>query len=192
MTTQASDLTVQFDVVDLLISQHVEIRGLFAEVESTIGDTRRGAFERLVRLLAVHETAEELVVHPLTRVSVDGGADVVDDRLAEERQAKEALAALEEITPDAPEFPGLLSQLRASVLEHAHNEESYEFRYLRQAVEPSRLRALTAAVRAAEAVAPTHPHPGVESATANTLVGPAMSLFDRTKDLVRKALSESR
>lgn len=46
------------------------------------------------------------------------------------------------------------------------------------------------AVRAAEAVAPTRPHPGVESATANTVAGPLLSLFDRTRDLVRKALDD--
>jgi hypothetical protein len=43
-------------------------------------------------------------------------------------------------------------------------------------------------VRAAEAAAPTHPHPGVESATANIVAGPPVSLFDRTKDMVRKGL----
>lgn len=46
-------------------------------------------------------------------------------------------------------------------------------------------------VKAAEAIAPTHSHPGIESATANTLAGPALSLFDRTKDLVRKAITTS-
>ena len=47
-------------------------------------------------------------------------------------------------------------------------------------------------LRPAEAVVPTHPHPGVESATANTVVGPVVSLFDRTKDMVRQAMSANR
>lgn len=62
---------------------------------------------------------------------MDGGSDVADDRLAEERPAKEALAALEDVDP------------------------------------------------------------GIESAPANVVVGPVMSLFDRTKDPVRKALADS-
>jgi hemerythrin superfamily protein len=179
------------DVVDLLMGQHMTIRDLFVEVEGTTGEARRDAFERLVRLLAVHETAEEQLVHPLARTSVHGGGEVVDDRLAEEHDAKEKLAALEEMGPDAPEFPGLLAEFRTDVLAHAHNEETYEFRYLRAKVPTVQLRAMVLLLRAAEAVAPTHPHPGVESATANYVVGPMLSLFDRTKDLVRKVIDKN-
>jgi hemerythrin superfamily protein len=189
MTTDLTETAKQHDVVDLLITQHTQIRDLFTEVEAATGQARQDAFHRLVQLLAVHETAEEQVIHPLTRLHVDGGGDIVDDRLAEEHQAKQTLAALEQMGPDAPEFPRLINELRVSVLEHANHEEAYEFRYLRRDVPASELRALTPVVKAAEAIAPTHPHPGVESATANTLAGPALSLFDRTKDLVRKAIS---
>lgn len=178
------------DVVDLLIGQHMIIRDLFTEVVTTTGEGRRDAFERLVRLLAVHETAEEQLIHPLARATVHGDGDVVDDRLAEEHDAKETLAALERMGPDAPEFDGLFAKLRADVLEHAHNEETYEFRYLRAKVPTAQLKALAPVVKAAEAAAPTHPHPGVESGTATNLMGPALSLFDRTKDLVRKALAD--
>jgi hypothetical protein len=88
-----------------------------------------------------------------------------------------------------PSFSNLFDQLRLDVLDHASKEETYEFRYLRRAVAAGELRSVADVVKAAEAVAPTHPHPGVESATANDLAGPALSLFDRTKDLVRKAIT---
>ncbi|MGW7658576.1 hemerythrin domain-containing protein, partial [Streptomyces tendae] len=68
--------------------QHGDIRTLFDEVERTTGMERQDAFRRLVRLLAVHETAEEEIVHPVARRSFDGGEQVVEDRLREERQAK--------------------------------------------------------------------------------------------------------
>jgi hemerythrin superfamily protein len=183
------DAPVEPDVVDLLLGQHTQIRDLFIEVDAATGTARTDAFQRLVRLLAVHETAEEQVVHPLTRLRVEGGADIVDDRLAEEHAAKETLAELEKMGPDASEFAPLLNQLRIDVLDHANKEEAYEFRYLRREVSAVELRAMAATVKAAEAIAPTHPHPGVESATANTVAGPALSLFDRTKDLVRKAIT---
>lgn len=189
MTEPDSDLPVENDVIDLLIGQHMSIRDLFTKVATTAGPARRTAFEQLVRLLAVHETAEEQLIHPLARISVHGGGDVVDDRLAEEHEAKKALAALEELGPDAPEFDVRFAAFRADVLKHAHHEETYEFRYLRARVPAVQLRALVPMVKAAEAVAPTHPHPGVESATANTLAGPVLSLFDRTKDLVRSTLT---
>jgi hemerythrin superfamily protein len=162
MSEHKADTALKDDVVDLLIQQHMLIRDLFHEVEAATGSSRQETFERLVRLLAVHETAEEEVVHPLARTAIDGGEGVVNARLAEEREAKELLAQLEEMGPDAAEFPSLLEQLRGSVLMHANNEEAYEFRYLRQQCNENELRALAAMVKAAEAVAPTHPHPGVE------------------------------
>lgn len=190
--TQTDRADAAHDVVEYLIGQHMQIRDLFIEVEKSTGKTRRDAFERLVKLLAVHETAEEQLIHPMVRTRVEGGGDIVDDRLHEEREAKEMLAKLEDVEPHAAEFPSLLAELRASVLMHAHNEEAYEFRYLRREVSATQLQSLVGMVRAAEAIAPTHPHPGVESATANTLAGPVVSLFDRTKDMVRRAMSADR
>lgn len=190
MTGQQAQTAVENDVIDLLIGQHMTIRDLFVEVQNSTGDARRTAFEQLVRLLAVHETAEEQLIHPLARKSVHGGGDVVDDRLAEEHDAKETLAALEQMGPDAEEFDELFARFRINVLQHAHNEETYEFRYLRTKVPDGQLRALAPMLKAAEAIAPTHPHPGVESGTANNLGGPVLSLFDRTKDLVRKTFGD--
>lgn len=123
MTTRETGL--ETDVVDLLIGQHTRIRELFVLVAGSFGDARHEAFRELVRLLAVHETAEEQLVHPLARLAVHGGGDVVDDRLAEEHHAKEVLAELDRLGPDAPGFDALFEKLRVEVLEHAHNEEAY-------------------------------------------------------------------
>jgi hypothetical protein len=38
------------------------------------------------------------------------------------------------------------------------------------------------AVKFAESVAPTRPHPGVESAPANMLAGPFVAMVDRVRD----------
>ncbi len=108
----------------------------------------------------------------------------------EERQAKVMLAECERIGPDGEGFDDLFAQLRAAVLTHAVHEEQYEFRYLKQKTAgEAHAAAMATMVKAAEAIAPTHPHPSVNSATANNLVGPVVSVFDRTRDLVRKALA---
>ncbi|WP_198141680.1 hemerythrin domain-containing protein, partial [Micromonospora sp. ATCC 39149] len=86
---------VEEDVVDLLLAQHARIEELFLLVVGGTGQVRRDAFDALVRLLAVHETAEEEVVHPLSRtLPGEGGDAMVDERLAEEKQAKQTLKAL--------------------------------------------------------------------------------------------------
>lgn len=177
----------QDDVVSLLLTQHAQIEELFLLVSGGTGRARADAFNELVRLLAVHETAEEEVVHPLSRTLPGDNDALIDERLAEERQAKETLKVLIEGGVDADGFDEGLLLLRTSVLEHARHEERYEFPRLRQHVEPRRLRQLAAAVRAAEAAAPTRPHPGTESATANAVTGIPLAIIDRIRDAVRSA-----
>lgn len=173
------------DVIELLLGQHMLIRELFVEVQSSSGEARSEAFSRLVRMLAVHETAEEEVVHPLARRHIDGGEQVVEDRLREEHEAKEVLARLEGMDHDSAEFDSELENLRRSVLEHAHHEEVYEFRYLRGHYDADRLRKLATQVRAAEKMAPTHAHPGLETAGENLAAGPVVAVFDKAKDAMR-------
>jgi hemerythrin superfamily protein len=174
------------DVVDLLLAQHARIEELFLLVTGLTGEAKKDAFDDLVRLLAVHETAEEEVIHPLAR-TLPGGDGMIDDRLAEERQAKEMLQSLIEGGVDADGFDTTIVMLRDAVLQHARYEERYEFTRLRQHLPADRLRGLAGAVRAAEAFAPTRPHPGAESAAANLAVGPALAVVDRIRDAVRRA-----
>ncbi|CAL9369732.1 hypothetical protein SUDANB1_00839 [Streptomyces sp. enrichment culture] len=178
------------DVVALLMRQHGDIRNLFDEVEATKGEERRDAFRRLVRLLAVHETAEEEVVHPFARKRFPGGEQVVEDRLAEEKAAKETLSTLDDMDTDDPTFMPRLLKLRREVQEHARAEERYEFTHIRRSTDATKLASMAKAIKAAEAMAPTRPHPGVESGAKNVALGPVAALMDRTKDAVRKAMGK--
>jgi iron-sulfur cluster repair protein YtfE (RIC family) len=174
------------DVVDLLLHQHREIHRLFGEVEAAKGDRRAEAFYRLRRYLAVHETAEEEVVHPFARRAIDDGGQLVEDRLEEEKQAKETLQRLERLDPALPEFTVVLGELRTAVLEHSQHEENEEFPLIRAEGTAQQMRGMATAVKAAEALAPTHPHPGVESPTANVLTGPFAVMMDRARDVIRQ------
>lgn len=179
------------DVVALLIQQHGQIRNLFDEVEKTKGDDRRDAFHRLVKMLAVHETAEEQVVHPYVRRAVKDGDRVVADRLDEERKAKEALSRLETMDVEDSAFLPALLELRTDVMKHARAEERYEFTQLRRLNDPKKLQSMAKALKGAEATAPTHPHPGVETGAKNAAIGPLAAVMDRVRDAVRSARSKS-
>ncbi len=181
----------QLDVVDLLLVQHARIEELFLLVAGSGGERKREAFDDLVRMLAVHETAEEEVVHPLGRGLADGADALIDDRLKEERQANEMLKELVETGPDGEGFDEALLLLRDAVLTHARYEERYEFPQLRAKVPAERLRSLATAVRAAEAMAPTRPHPGTESLKANLAAGPLLAVADRARDLIREAVRKT-
>lgn len=177
------------DVVRFLTDQHNLIKDMFDEVFSASSDeARRKAFTELRQLLAVHETAEEMVLHPRVRQEVDGGDIIVDARLKEEHDAKEHLSALEAMDIGSQEFLDELTLFRGAVIDHAVREEEEEFGRLRRELDDDDLSRMAKAVVAAEAIAPTRPHPGVESAKANFAVGPFASMLDRARDLIGSAL----
>jgi hemerythrin superfamily protein len=180
-TTEINNAT---DVVAFLKAQHEQIKHLFAEVFAAGAEQRQDAFDRLRRLLAVHETAEEEVVHPRAKKELADGDVVVRARLEEENEAKRTLAQLENLDVNTPEFTSALQAFEKDVVAHAEAEERDEFAQLAAALDDSQLARMRNAVRLAEATAPTHPHPGVESAPKNMLAGPFASMLDRARDLI--------
>jgi len=144
------------EVIAFLKAQHNLIEDMFDQVlYASDPQAREKPFVQLRQLLAVHETAEEMVVHPRVRREVDAADSIVDARLEEE---------------------------------HASHEETYEFPKLERQLDADELKRLTSAVRAAEAIAPTRPHAGVESPMLNFAVGPFASMIDRARDLIEHGL----
>jgi hypothetical protein len=89
---------------------------------------------------------------------------------------------------DSKEFLDELTMFRDAVVDHAEREESDEFSRLQRKLDSDDLGRMAKAVLAAEAIAPTRPHAGVESAKANFAVGPFASMLDRARDLIGAAL----
>ncbi len=172
------------DVISFLKEQHKEMKALLSNVSSTKGEERSNAFYELRRMLAVHETAEEEVVHPAARRALPDGEAIIEARLREENEAKTALAELETLDIDSSEFESKFAALAKAVLAHAAAEEREEFARLAITLEPERLDRMQRAVELAESVAPTRPHPGVESQAANIFVGPFAAMVDRARDAV--------
>jgi len=179
------------DVVELLLSHHQQIKLLFGQLDKATGEARQRTFEQLVGLLAVHESVEEELVHPMARRELDDGDSVVDARLGEEQEAKRALDELYELGIDHADFGVKLAALRDAVTAHAEAEEAFEFRRLQAVVDPDQLTRMAAAARFAATAAPTRPHPGVPtSAVANLLLGPPLAVFDRVRDGLREAMRQ--
>ena len=185
------DMMVQSpdEVVAFLKAQHNLIEDMFDEVlHASDPKAREKPFVELRQLLALHETAEEMVVHPRVRREADAGDAIVDARLQEEHEAKELLSRIEKLDITSRQFIKEITKLRDAVLDHARHEEDEEFPVLERKVDADDLKRMGSAVRAAEAVAPTRPHPGVESAKLNFAVGPFASMLDRARDLIRQAI----
>jgi hemerythrin superfamily protein len=177
------------EVIAFLKAQHNLIEDMFDQVlHASDPQAREKPFVQLRQLLAVHETAEEMVVHPRVRREVDAVDSIVNARLEEEHAAKEMLSKIEKIDITSQQFIDELTKLRDAVLDHALHEETYEFPKLEQQLDADELKRLTSAVRAAEAIAPTRPHAGVESPMLNFAVGPFASMIDRARDLIEHGL----
>jgi hypothetical protein len=170
------------DVIGFILAQHRQIKGLLESVLSSRGDARARAFFETRRLMAVHETAEEEVVHPAARRHLERGDEIVRTRLAEEKKAKEVLTKLEALKPDSAEFESMFAALQRDVLAHAESEEREELSALAIHLEPEQLARMRRAAEIAESFAPTRPHPGIESQAANLFAGPFAAMIDRTRD----------
>ena len=81
------------DVIAFLKAQHNLIEDMFDQVlHASDPQAREKPFVQLRQLLAVHETAEEMVVHPRARREVENFDSIVDARLEEEHDAKQLLS----------------------------------------------------------------------------------------------------
>lgn len=169
------------DVIRVLLQQHARIRELFADVKASTGQHKEHAFDELRALLAVHETAEEMVLRPVS--SETAGEQVADARNREEKAATKLLAKLEDLDCASDEFDKLLATLEIAVLQHAQSEEAEEFPTILASCDDEQRQKLGRQVLTTEKLAPTHAHPSTAgSPTAQWLVGPFASIVDRTRD----------
>lgn len=171
------------DVVTLLRRQHAAIRAGFRRALPP-GPDRATRFAELRRMLALHEAAEEAHVHPVARKVAPYGKKVVKSRLAEEKSAKKLLKKLGKLDVHSEKFTAGLVELRDAVLDHARHEEREEFPALKQLVKGPRLRMLAAESKVTQAIAPTRPHPRVNSQLANKAAAPLAGPADRGRDLL--------
>src|SRR4051812_19728136 len=156
----AIELDHAHDVVGYLKQQHQQIKLRMEQVMASTGSHREDSFTELRRLLAVHETAEEEVVHPRAQQVLDRGESVIQARLEEEHEAKKALAELETLDVSSVGFELKFRQFQSDVLAHAEAEENEEFDLLPDHFDRAQLERMQRAVQIAESIAPTRPHPG--------------------------------
>ena len=186
----ATESSTRRDVVTRVRRQHDTIRRLFDDVEAASPARRAEAFQPLIRLLAVHETAEEMVVYPALLLAGSDARAVVRARKAEEDEAKKHLAELEGLDAGSREFLAQLRAFRLEVEAHAEAEEAEVLPLLDEHRAAHELRLMDLWFVTAETVAPTHAHRfAPESATGNLLLGPAVALVDRVRDMLATAPS---
>lgn len=180
-------MNTQPDVVDMLTDQHHRIADLFRRTLDATGDDRRSAFVDLRRLVAAHETAEEVLVHPRMRWVEQTGDQLAQDRVEEEAHLKAELAELEKMDVESAEFKAGLEQARAESLAHNSAEETDEFPLLRANLDDTQLVRLRRGVQVVESVAPSRPHAGLALGGENVLAGGIVAMVDRVRDMLSRS-----
>lgn len=163
------------NLIDRLLGHHQQITLLFGQIEQSPPEHQQRLFTELVALLAVHESVEQAVLHPMATQEIAGAEDAVAQRLAEEDQAKKALTRLYDMGTADPGFLAELVVLRDAVAAHAQAEEQTEFAPLREAADPAALERMDAALQAVAQL-------------SEKLDGPPEKVFARVQESVRDAM----
>jgi hemerythrin superfamily protein len=179
------------DAITLLKDDHKTVERLFKRFEKA-GDRahaeKRQVVDRIIAELAVHAAIEEQLFYPTTRAAVPETEDIALESLEEHHIVKWVLSELEGMSPDDERFTAKVTVLIENVRHHVEEEEQDYFPKVRKGLGRQALGELGEAMRAAKAVAPTHPHPRApDTPPGNAVVGVAAGLVDRVGDAVSGA-----
>lgn len=178
------------DAISLVLQDHREVDSMFSRYESLTGDgeQKRDIVREIVRELSIHAAIEEQFLYPTVRNNLPDGPRLVEEALQEHREAKEALSALDGMSPEEGGYDERVRSLIRDVRHHVQEEEGELLPKLRDAVSQERLDQVGEAMEAGKTLAPTRPHPRAPATPpANIVAGPAAAIVDRVRDRVREA-----
>jgi hemerythrin superfamily protein len=177
------------DIYELLRRDHQEIDGLLSRLEQPPGRAsfdesgRQYLLDRLVSVASRHEAAEELAFWPQVRRRVRAGAELAEQALQAEREAK-ALLDLVRVVSSETELADTCGELHSRLRAHARFEEDTVFPELRRS--STRLGATLTGIRflVARRGGPTRPHSKGPDRPAGLLTrGAPAVLMDHMRDL---------
>jgi hemerythrin superfamily protein len=143
-----TDIAQDRDIVQVLQSQHDQVRQMLAKIGKASATDRAGSFQELVTMLKAHEAAEESVVYPAIRGA--GGESVANQRIAEEKEAETVIANLQKADPASSEFTEMFNKFQAAVEKHASAEESEVFPLLSKKFDDDKRRSMGSELQQAE------------------------------------------
>jgi len=118
------------EAIELLKTQHQEVKGLFKRMEKAEEDEKQDLFEQLADALAVHTAIEEKHFYPATRNARTG--ELLQEAVEEHFSVKRLIADLMEMSADDPQFDAKLSVLEEQIDHHVEEEEKELFPKVRK------------------------------------------------------------
>ena len=119
------------DAVKLLMADHKEVKGLFAQYHKLIdadagADKRQALAQQICAMLTVHATVEEEIFYPAARTALDD-EDMLDEAEVEHASAKELIAQIESMGADDDLYDAKVTVLGEYIDHHVKEEEGEMF-----------------------------------------------------------------
>src|SRR5208283_769359 len=168
-------MTAMTDAIELLRSDHDELRRLLSALETDSG----GLGAQLVMATSGHEAIEEQYFWPLVRRRVQNGPRLADLAVSQEQDVKRLLDLLEKSGEDAV----LLRQVITTTRAHIDFEETQVWPGAQLALSEQELGDLGAQLEQAKRLAPTRPHPHMPcTPEVLKVAAPIAGAADRIRD----------
>lgn len=113
------------NAIELLKTQHEEMRALFDQIEAAEDEDKEELFEQLADALAVHATIEEKHFYPATRNART--EELLQEAVEEHLSVKRLIADLLEMSPEDAQFDAKVAVLKEQVEHHVEEEEGELF-----------------------------------------------------------------
>ena len=119
------------DAVQLLMSDHKEVKGLFAQYQKLVDgdagdDEKQELAETICEMLTVHATIEEEIFYPAARDALDE-QDLLDEAEVEHASAKDLIAQIQGMEASEELYDAKVTVLGEYINHHVQEEEGEMF-----------------------------------------------------------------
>src|SRR5215207_6495744 len=167
---------------------HAELDRLIERYHGADDASRDDVLQQTWRLVFPHAFAEEAVLRPTVRATVEDGEALTARVELEHQRINELVAELDTTTPSAPGFHERLETVFALLRTDAREEEDELLARLRDVADDAELVRLGRKWEAVRRTAPTRAHPVVSRRPpGNALAALPLSLVDRVRDALDRA-----
>ncbi|WP_344012505.1 hemerythrin domain-containing protein [Streptomyces thermospinosisporus] len=157
------------------------------------GEERERVLKEIVQLVFSHAFAEETVLWPAVRRSVQGGDELTSLVEEEHQEINDLVARIERLSPGSSEREEKVRRVFALIRQDIRDEEDVVLPRLQESLPAAQLRRLGTAWDTVRRSAPTHPHPVIpRRPPGNALLGVPLSAYDRIRDAVGAGKARSR
>jgi hemerythrin superfamily protein len=134
--SKSPEAAQELEAIAMLRSDHKKVKALFQEFaklkENGSDEQKMRLVKKLCEALKIHAAIEEEIFYPAVRKAIEDGA-LMDEALVEHAGAKDLVAQLEEMDPDADLYDAKVTVLGEQIDHHVKEEEGEMFPQVKKA-----------------------------------------------------------